>query len=145
MRPYNHAFTHKLFQYINYAEIQSNTNLSVTNWSVQTCLSRLVGLQSFSSSIKLHAQKLKLRLFFFTVSSSALCDCLCVSFPVCKLNYKMLLLFIGNLKIATAWADLLADLLSIKHCNNYLPNNLASEINLIELRCLLVDFSFLSD
>ena len=45
---------------------------------------------------------------------------------LCKLIYNLLLLFIGNLKIASTWVNLLA----IKDCKNYLPNNLASEINL---------------
>ena len=42
-----------------------------------------------------------------------------------KLIYNLRLLFIGNLKIAIAWADSLA----IEDCNKYLPNKLASEIN----------------
>ena len=70
---------------------------------------------------------------------SNVCVCICLS--VCNLNYKMLLLSIGNLRIATTWADWLA----IKDCNNYLPNNLASEINLTCLQCWIVDSSFLSD
>ena len=32
--PNNHEFNHKLFHIFNYAEIQSNTNLSVTNSSI---------------------------------------------------------------------------------------------------------------
>ena len=64
-----------------------------------------------------------------------------VSVFLCKLIYKLLLLFIDNLKIATTWADWLV----IKDYNNYLPNNLASEINLTGLQSRIVDFSFLSD
>ena len=60
---------------------------------------------------------------------------------LCKLIYNLLLLFIGNLKIASTWIDLL----TIKDCNNYLPNNLASEINSTGLHCRIVDSSFLSD
>ena len=55
--------------------------------------------------------------------------------------YNLLLLFIGNLKIASTWVDWL----TIKDCNNYLPTNLASEINSIGLHCRIVDSSLLSD
>ena len=60
---------------------------------------------------------------------------------ICLLIYNLLLLFIDNLKIATTWADSLA----IKYCNNYLPNNLASEINSTGLQSRIEDFSFLLD
>ena len=104
------------------------------NLLVQNFWSRLVLLQSFSSSTKSHTQKLELRLLF---SHPEFLSIVCVY----KLIYKFLLLFIGNLKIASTWIDWL----TIKDCNNYLPNNLASEINSNGLHCLLVDYSFLSD
>ena len=47
---------------------------------LQTGRSRLVGLQSFSSSTKLHAQKLELQLLFLTRSSSAVCSCVLSEF-----------------------------------------------------------------
>ena len=58
-----------------------------------------------------------------------------------KLIYNFLLLFIGNLEIASTWIDSL----SIKDCNNYLPKNLASDINSTGLHCRIMDSSLLSD
>ena len=43
-----HAFNHKLFHIYNYAEMKK---------VLQTCLSRLVDLQSFSSSTKFYMHK----------------------------------------------------------------------------------------
>ena len=60
---------------------------------------------------------------------------------VSNLIYNFLLLFIGNLKIACTWIHWL----TIKDCNNHLPNNLASEINSTSLHCRMVDSSLLSD
>ena len=106
MRPNNHAFNHKLFHIFNYAEI--------------TKYYKLVGPDlSFSLALLLnHIHRSLSFNFSFSPWVYLLSN-------VCKLIYKMLLLIIGNLKIASVWADWL----TIKYCNNYLPNNLASEIN----------------
>ena len=61
--------------------------------------------------------------------------------PLSNLIYNFLLLFIGNLKIDSTWIDWL----SIKDRNNYLPNNLASQINSTSLHCWIVDSSLFSD
>ena len=58
-----------------------------------------------------------------------------------KLIYNPLLLFIGNLKIASTWINWLP----VKECNNYIPNNLASQINSTGLHCRIVDSSLLSN
>ena len=135
MRPNNHEFNHKLFHIFNNAEIQSNTNLSVTNSSIHR-----------ASALRLNQMHRSLSFdFSFLPGVPLLSNVSLVSVFLCFLIYKLLLLFIGNLKIASAQTDLLADLLSFKHCNNYLLHNLASEINSIELRCLHVDFSFFSN
>ena len=60
---------------------------------------------------------------------------------VSNLIYSLLLLFIGNLKIDSRWIYRLA----INGYNNYLPTNLASEINSTCLYCRIVDSSLLWD
>ena len=133
MRPNNHAFIHKLFHILTmlkYKVIQTGR--------LQTGRSRLVFPDS--SVYRASARRLNHmhRSLSFDFSFSLGVPLLSTT---CLLIYKMLLLFIDNLKIASAWADWLA----IKDCNYYLSNNLASEINSTGLCCLLVDFSSLSD
>ena len=133
MRPNNHAFNHKLFHILampKYKVIQT--------CRLQNGRSRLV--RSDSSVYRASARRLNHmhRSLSFDFSFSPRVPLLST---ICLLIYNLLLLFIGNLKIATTWADWLA----IKDCNNYLPNNLASEINLTILQSQIVDFSFLSD
>ena len=91
-------------------------------------------LQSFS----FHSQHLQthrsLRVDKILSSLSAmLVYCVFVSNSV----YNLLLLFIGKLEIVSTWIYRL----SIKYCNNYLPTNLASEINSIGLHCRNLDSS----
>ena len=59
---------------------------------------RVIILQSFSSSTESLTQKLELQLLFSHH------EFLCLSI-VSKLIYNFLLLFIGNLKIASTWID----------------------------------------
>ena len=117
MRPNNHAFNYKLFHIFNYAEI--------------TKYYKLVDYKLVGPDLSLY---LSFDFSFLTWSSLY---CL----MSVKLIYNLLLLFIGNLKIASTWVDWL----TIKDCNNYLANNLASEINSTGLHCLIVDSSFLSN
>ena len=128
MWPNNHAFNHKLFHIFNYAEITKYYKLVGPDLSVYRAsalwLNHIHRILSFNCS-------------FLTLSSFSVYCLLCL----CKLIYNLLLLFIGNLKIASAWVDWL----TIKDCNNYLPNNLASEINSTGLHCQIVDSSFLSN
>ena len=134
--PNKHAFNHKLFHIYNYAAITK---------VLQTCLSRLVSsstdpfteLQLFDWITYTEAWT-STSLFSPWVPLSLYCvSCVCL----CKLIYNFLLLFISNLKIASTWADWL----TIKYCNNDVPNNLSSEINSTGLHCLIVDSSLLSD
>ena len=117
MRPNNHAFNHKLFHIFKYAEI--------------TKYYKLVGYKLVGPDLSVYrASALRLNhmhrslifdFSFLTLSSFNVYCLLCL----CKLIYNLLLLFIGNPKIASAWVNWL----TIKDCNNYLPNNLASESN----------------
>ena len=136
---------HSTINYFIYLTIGNNKVL-------QTCQSRLVGpdllahrlilLQSFSSSTESLTQKLELRLLFSHPEFLCLSIVSLVSLDsLSNLIYNLLLLFIGNLKIASTWDDWL----TIKDSNNYIPNNLASEINLTGLHCRIVDSSLLSD
>ena len=60
---------------------------------------RLILLQSFSSSTESHTQKLELQLLFLSfLTQSSLYCLMCL---VTNLIYNLLLLFIGNLKIAS--------------------------------------------
>ena len=133
MRPNNHAFNHKLFHIFNYVEIAKYY--------------KLVDYKLVGPNLSVYrASALQLSHIHRSLSSDfsfspwvPLLSNVCVW--LCKLIYNLLLLFIGNLKIASSWADWL----TIKDCNNYLPYNLASEINSTGLHYLLVDSSFLSD
>ena len=135
MRPNNHAFNHKIFHIFNYAEITKYYKLVDY---------KLVGpnlLVYRASAFRLnHIHKSLSFNFYFSpwVPLSLYCV---YNMWLSNLIYNLLLLFIGNLKIASTWADSLA----IKYCNNYLPNNLASEINSTGLQSWIVDFSFLSN
>ena len=118
-----HAFNHKLCDLHNFSG--HNKNNIVVNANLKfTKIFNL--LQSFDSR---HLQTHR-SLSFDTIISSlsvilwALSRSLFLSIVslLSKLIYNLLLLFIGNLKIASTWIDWL----TIKDCNNYLPNNLAS-------------------
>ena len=126
VHPNKHAFNHKLFHIYNYAEITK---------ILQTCLSRLVGSPTDPFI------ELRLCLSFNFI----LCSEFSLPHPefslMSNLIYNLLLLFIGNLKIASTWIDRL----SIKDCNNYLPNNLASKINSTRLHCRIMDSTLLSN
>ena len=119
------------FIYITYAEITK---------VLQTC--RLIHRSFYRvSALPLNHIHRSLSFNFsfsllLNLSSSVSLLCL-----VTNLIYNILLLFIGNLKIASTWSDWL----SIKDYNNYLPNNLASEINSTSLHCWIVDSTLLSD
>ena len=128
MQPNNHAFNHRLFHIFNYAEITKYYKLVGRDLSVYR-----------ASTLRLnHMHKsLSFDFSFLTLSSSISLLCLLC---LCKLIYNLLLLFIGNLKIASTWVDLF----TIKYCNNYLPNNLAWEINSTGLHCWIVDWYRLS-
>ena len=126
------------FIYITYAEITK---------VLQTCRSKLVGsptdpftkLWIFDRITYTEAwASTSLSLYFSPCSSLLSSVVLCL---VTNLIYNFLLLFIGNLKIASTRIDWL----TIKDCNNYLPNNLASEINSTGLYFRIVDSSLLSD
>ena len=124
------TFNHKLFHIFNYAEITKYYKLVGPD---------LILLQSFGCSTESHTQKLELQLLFLSFSHPQfLCLSICL---VTNLIYNILLLFIGNLKITSTWIDWL----SIKDYNNYLPKNLASEINLTGLHCRIMDSPLLSD
>ena len=128
-----HAFNYKLFHIFNYAEITKYYKLVDY---------KLIGpdLSVYrASALRLNHihRSLSFNFSFLTLSSFIVYCILCL----CKLIYNLLLLFIGNLKIASTWADRI----TIKDCNNYLPNNLASEINSTSLHCRIVDSSLLSD
>ena len=133
MWPNKHAFNHKLFHIYNYAEITK---------ILQTCLSILVGSPTDPFT--------ELQLFdwitytevWASTSLSLLShpEFLCLSI-MSKLIYKFLLPFIGKLEFASPWIYSL----DINGCNNYLPNNLTSEINLTSWHCQIVDSSLLSD
>ena len=125
MQPNNRAFNHKLFHIFNYAEITKYYKL--VNY-------KLIG-QDLSvyraSALRLNHIHRSLS-FDFSFSPWVPLSLYCVSCVcLCKLIYNLLLLFISNLKIASTWADWL----TIKYCNNYLPNNLASKINSTTLHC----------
>ena len=133
VQPNKHAFNHKLFHIYNYVEITRE---------LQTCLFRLIG----SPTDPFTAIQLFNRITYTEAWASTSLSLF--SHPgvlswvlLSNLIYNPLLLFIGNLKIASMWINWL----TIKDCNNYLPNNLASQINSTGLHCLLVDSSFLSD
>ena len=136
MRPNNHAFNHKLFHIFKYAEITKYYKLVDY---------KLVGpnlLVYRASAFRLNHIHKSLSFNFYFSPWVPLVSIICVvSVFLCKLIYKLLILFIGNVNIASTWVDSL----TIKDCNNYLPNNLASEINSTGLHCLIVDSSLLSD
>ena len=134
MQPNKYAFNHELFHIYN---LSGNTNLLPLQL-IQTC--RLTDW-SFYRALALWLNHIH-RSLSFNLSFSPFSPRVPLSlYCVCKLIYKFLLLFIGNLKIASTWVNWL----TIKDCNNYLPNNLASEINSIGLHCRIVDSSLLSD
>ena len=137
VRPNNHAFNHKLFHIFNYAEITKYYKLVDLNLSVQTCPFTELRLFDWITYTKAWASTSLFSPWVPPVSIFCNLSWLYVS----NLNYNLLLLFIDNLKIASTWVDWL----TIKDCNNYLPNNLTSEINSTGLHCRIVDSSLLSD
>ena len=116
VRPNKHAFNHKLFHIYNYAEITK---------ILQTCLSRIFGsLTDLFTELRLFDNITYTKAWASTSLSLFFHPEFFLMSLVSNLIYNLLLLFIGNLKIASTWIDWL----TIKDCNNYLPNNLALEI-----------------
>ena len=67
---------------------------------------RLILLQSFGFSTESHTHKLELQLLFSHPEFLCLSIMSLVSLDsLSNLNYNLLLLFIGNLKIASTWVD----------------------------------------
>ena len=133
-----HAFNHKLFHINNLCE----NNKGITKLSIQTCW--FIDW-SFYRALALWQNHTHTSLSFnltlcFEFSLSPIFSPRVFLPLVSNLIYNLLLLFIGNLKIASTWIYRLA----INGYNNYLPTNLASEINSICLHCQIVDSSLLS-
>ena len=131
---------HSAINYFIYIYILSRNNKGNTNLSIQTC--RLTDWSFYRALALWYNHTHRSLSFNFTFSlfltlefSREFC-CL-----LSNLIYNLLLLFIGNLKITSTWIYRLA----INGYNNYLPTNLASEINLTSLDCRIVDSSLLSD
>ena len=132
MAKWTHS-TINYFIYITYGEITNYYELIGPDLSAHW----LILLQRFSSPNESLTQKLEPRLLF----SHPEFLCFSIVSLVSNLIYNFLLLFIGNLKIASTWIDWL----TIKDYNNYLPNNLASKINSTSLHCWIMESSLLSD
>ena len=102
-------------------------------------------LQSFGSRLLQTHRSLRFDTILSSLSATlwALSRSLCLSIVslVSNLIYNLLLLFIGKLEFAFPWIYNL----DINGCNNYLPTNLASKINLTGLHFRIVDSSLLSD
>ena len=92
MRPNNHAFNHKLFHIFNYAEITKYYRLVDSDLLVHK-----------ASALRLNQLHRSLN-FNFSFSPSVPLSLYCVC-CVSNLIYNLLLLFIGNLKIASTWVD----------------------------------------
>ena len=133
MRPNNHAFNHKLFHILTMLKYKV-----IQTCRLQTGRSRLVCPDSSvyrASALRLNYMHRSLSFNFSFSPGVPLLSTICL----CSTDLqKMLLVFIGNLKLATAWVDSPA----IKDCNYNLPNNLASEIISTGLQSRIVDFSF---
>ena len=126
------------FIYITYPKItKCNTNLSIqTCWFTDWSFYR-------ASALRLNHLHRSLSFNFTLCSEFSLSHTefsLLSLYYISKLIYNLLLVFISNLKNASTWIDWLF----IEDCSNYLPNNLASEINSTGLHCRIVD-SFFTD
>ena len=121
-------------QYITKNYIVVNANLKFTNM-----------FNILLSFVSWHIQTHRSLRFNAILSSlyailSALSRSLCLSI-MSNLIYNFLLLFIGKQNFACLWIYRL----TINECNNYLPTNLALEINSTGLHCRIMDSSLLSD
>ena len=137
MRINKHAFNHKLFHINNlFGNNKRNTNLSIqTCWLTEWSFYR-------ASALRLnHIHRSLSFNYSFSLFSPIVLSTVSLLCLVNNLIYNLLLLFIGNLRIVSTWIYRIA----INGCNNYLPTNLASEINSTGLDCRIVDSSLLSD
>ena len=108
----NMHFNHKLFDIYIYIYIY---NLSRNNKKViQTC--RLFDILFYRASA-LQQNQAQRNLSFNSILSSLSAKNSLSEFSFFLVIYKLLLLFIGKLKIASPWISSL----DIKGCNNYLP------------------------